>query len=144
MDTAGGVIGSQSGFIAKDGIGLVIALVTDPDAIERLVRSRQSVATASVGTAFEEFSSQPIGFIARFPEGTTGLVPVLPVKDGPAERAGLVGDMVIIDVDGQPVQYRDTLLRIIRAKRQGDEVMFTALPPDSAKFRKINVILTQL
>jgi len=143
LDSTGHVIGCQSGFISKDGVGLGIALVTGPAAIARLVRSCKSVATPSAGTAFEEFWSQPVGFIARFPEGTAGLVPVLPMKGGPAERAGLVGDMVIIAVNDQPVQYRDALLRAIRSKRPGDVLTFTVLLPDGAKPKHINLTLTQ-
>jgi len=56
----------------------------------------------------------------------------------------LVGDLVIIAVDGQPVQYRDTLLGIVRAKKQDDMVTFTVLPPDGAKPRKINLTRTEL
>jgi len=56
----------------------------------------------------------------------------------------LVGDLVIIAVDGQPVQYRDTLLSIVGAKKQDDMVTFTVLPPDGAKPRKINLTRTEL
>ena len=143
LNSKGEVVGSQSAFISKDGVGLGIALVPGPKAIGRLVRTRRSVATPCVGSAFEELWSQPTGFIARFPKGTSGLVPVLPAKGGPAERAGLVGDMVIVAVDGRPVRYRDAVLRAIRAKRPGELVTFSSLLPDGGARREIRVKLTQ-
>jgi S1-C subfamily serine protease len=144
LDARGRVVGCQSGFVSERGVGLGIALVTGPEAIRRLVRGRTSVTTPSVGTAFEEFWAQPAGFIARFPEGAAGLVPVLPVKGGAAERAGLVGDLLITAVDSRPVQYRDELLRVIRAKAPGDELTFTVLPPDGADPRHVKVTLAPL
>ncbi len=142
LNAAGEVGGVQSGFIAKDQMGS--AFVSGPEGIESLLRRRHTVTTATLGTAFEEMCSQPTGFLARFPEGTEGLVPVLPNKDGPAERAGLTGDIVIISMDGQPVSERDPFLRQLMTKQPGDTVRFTVLPADGAPTRQIDVRLGEL
>ncbi|MBI1372270.1 MAG: PDZ domain-containing protein [Phycisphaera sp.] len=144
LDSEGRVIGNQSAFMSQDGHGTGIAMTAAPDAIARLVKTRQSAATPSLGTAFEELWTQPVGFIKRFPEGTSGLVPVLAVKDGPAEQAGLVGDIVITAVDGRPFRYRDTLLRHIRSKKAGDEVTLSILAPDGGEPREIKITLIAL
>ena len=144
LDANGKVIGNQSAFMSKDGVGLGIALVPPLDAIRRLVRTRSSASTPSAGTAFEELWSQPHALIARFPKGSEGLLPVLPVKDGPARKAGLVGDILITTIDKQTVRDRDTMMTYMRTKKPGDQVVFTVMEPDKFKIRKITVTLTEL
>ncbi|MEM7392116.1 MAG: PDZ domain-containing protein, partial [Verrucomicrobiota bacterium] len=138
------VIGTQSAFVSQDKIGLGIALSAAPDAIERLVKTKKSAETPSVGTAFEELWTQPVGFISRFPEGTRGMVPVLPTENGPAQKAGLMGDVVITQINGIPLTFRDTLLEILRTKKPNDEVEFTVLRPDGGTTETIKVTISTL
>ena len=144
LDATGRVIGCQSGFISQDGKGLGIALVTGAEAIRRLVETRRTATVPTLGAGFEEFWSQPAGFIARFPEGTAGLVAVLPRKGGPAERAGLAGDRVIVAVDGRPVKYRDPFLRYIHSKKPGETVVLFVLEPDGRGTREVKIVLAAL
>jgi len=139
MNAAGEVVGSQSGFLAKDQLG--IAFVGGPDGIRSLVAAQRDVPRPTLGTAVEELWSQPVGFIRRFPEGTEGLVPVLPEKDGPAERAGLVGDVLIVALDGEPVGVRDVFVRRLLAHRPGDTVRLTILPADQKPARVLEIPL---
>jgi len=144
LNREGKVIGNQSAFLSKDGVGMGIAMASSPDAIDRLVRIKKSVATPTLGSGLEELPSQPPDFISRFPSNSFGLVPVLPVKGGPAKKADLVGDKLITEIDHQPVQSRDHLLRIIRSKKSGDKVTFTVLLPDDPSAKTIEVTLGSL
>jgi len=144
LDRRGHVIGNQSAFMSRDGHGTGIAMTAAPDAVARLVRTKKSANTPSLGTAFEETVTQPVGFLKRFPKGTTGLVPVLAVKKGPADRAGLKGDMIVTHIDDKPITYRDDALRHIRSKAPGDDVTLSILPPDGAEPRQVTVTLIAL
>jgi len=68
VDRRGRVVGNQSGFITHHGSGAGIALVAPPDAIVRLVTTRKSVSTPSLGCGLEELWTQSPGFIKRFPK----------------------------------------------------------------------------
>jgi S1-C subfamily serine protease len=144
LDRKGRVVGNQSAFLSQNGVGMGIAMAASPDAIERLVRTRTSAGSPTIGSGLEEITSQMPDFISHFPAGTAGLVPVLPVEGGPAETAGLVGNIVITAADSVPVSYRDELMRYIRSKKPGDTVTFKILETDNPESRDIPVTLNNL
>lgn len=144
LNARGCVAGNQSGFLTHKGAGAGIAIVAPPDAIARLVRTRRSVATASAGCGLEELWSQPKGFIRRFPRGVAGLVTVPLEKDGPAEKAGLTRESLILAVEGRPVRYRGDLYRVIYAKKPGDVLILRVMDPDRRKERKVGLVLGRL
>ena len=142
VDRRGRVVGVQSGYLnnaKKAPAG--IATVAPPDAIHRLLATRTSAETATLGTRLDELWTQPHGFIARFPKGTTGIVTVVPQKDGPVAKAGLTKESLITAIDGQPVAYIDELMALIRAKRPGDPVTLDVLDPGKKPKRTVTVRL---
>lgn len=141
VDTRGRVVGVQSGYLGEGKVSAGLATVGYPDGLIRLVVRRKSVVTATLGSQIDELWSQPQGFIARFKEGTRGIVTVRPHKDGPVAKAGLNKESLITAIDGQPVRYCDELLRIVRSKRPGDTVTLTVLDPDRKPGRPVKVRL---
>jgi serine protease Do len=144
LDARGFVAGSQSGFLTHKGAGAGIAIVAPPDAIARLVRTRRSVATAGAGCGVEELWSQPKGFIRRFPRGVEGLVTVPLEKGGPAEKAGLTRESLILAVEGKPARYRGDFYRAIYGKKPGDLLLLRVMDPDRRKERKVGLVLGRL
>ena len=144
LDSQGRVFGNQSAFMSRNGVGLGVAMVAPPDAIARLVKTRKSASTPTADTAFEELWSQSQAFIKRFPQDITGVVPVLTVKGGVADKAGLKGDLLITSIDGRKIVDRDNFMRYLRTKKPGTEVTFKVMTPDKHESRGITIKLSEL
>jgi S1-C subfamily serine protease len=144
LDCRGRVVGSQSGFLTHAGVGAGLAMVAPPDAIRRLVRTRTTVVTAAMGCGFEELWSQAAGFVARFPKGTQGVVTVPLDKDGPAARAGLTQESLIVAVDGQPVCFREEMYGQLYRHQPGEVLQLTVLAPDNPTPRQVPVELARV
>jgi len=139
------VVGVQSGFLntsAKQPAS--IACVAPPDAIRALLATKSSPEVPTLGSRLDELWTQPHGFIARFPKGTTGIVTVIPDKDGPIAQAGLNKESLITAIDGKPVAYLDDLVAAVRAKKPGDEVTLEVLDPDHKPRRSVRVRLSKV
>lgn len=144
VDAGGRVVGSQSGYVGTDAMMLGIAYAAPPQAIRRLLETRRPPATATVESGVEELWEQPREFIARFPAGSSGIVPVQPRKGGPADRAGLKPNTLITAVDGVAVAYRDQFLALVRARSPGQEIVLRVLDADGAAPREVKVRLGDL
>lgn len=144
VDTRGRVIGNQSGFMMNNNAPSGIAFVTPPQAIEQLLRARVSAATPTLRSAFEELTEQPVDFIARFPSGTEGLVPVRVHDGGPMKNAGLGREHVVTAIDGVAVRYRDELLSAVRSRKAGDTVTLTVYKAEDSAPKQITVRLERL
>ena len=144
VDARGRVVGTQSGFHNWQGGLSGIAIVSTPDAIRRLLRTRQSVVRASLGCGLEELWTQSPGFIARFSEGTEGVI-TIPVEEGGAVAlAGLGRESLIVAVGGSPVRYREEVFGIVYGKRPGDVLTLSVLQPDTAQPHEVRVKLGAL
>jgi len=142
VDRRGRVVGVQSGYLnhpKQTPAG--IAMVAPPDAIRELLATRTSPQVATLGTRLDELWTQHPGFVARFPKGTTGILTVVPFKDGPVAKAGLTKESLITAIDGTPVAYNEELIAIVRAKRPSDEVTLEVLDPGGKAPRSVKVRL---
>jgi S1-C subfamily serine protease len=144
LDLRGRVVGNQSAFMTVSGAGAGIAMLSPPKAIAHFVKTRQTVPTTTTQCAFEELWTQPVGYIANYPPGSAGLVPVLIQKDGAAAKAGLSDQMIITAVDDRPVQYVDEMMTYLRGKQPGDSVAFTALKLDGSGEAQLTLTLQSL
>ncbi|MDX1565781.1 MAG: trypsin-like peptidase domain-containing protein, partial [Phycisphaeraceae bacterium] len=145
INTVGEVVGVQSAFMnLKDSGGAGIASASPAEAIARLVAAKKTRRIATLGCGLEEFWTQPVGYIRRYRKGSEGLVPVLIKKDGPADRAGLKGEMLIRALDGKPVPTRRKAIDYIRSKKPGDKVVVSVDRPDRQGSEKITVELGEL
>ncbi|MCK5175714.1 MAG: trypsin-like peptidase domain-containing protein [Planctomycetes bacterium] len=144
LDDRGRVVGGQSGFMTHNGAGAGIAIVTPPDAISHLVKTRRSVFTPTMGCGFEELWTQPRGFIKRFAKGTEGIVTVPIHEGGPAQAAGLTKESLIVAIDGENVRLREDFHETILSHKPGDEVVLSIIEPDSKTPHEVRLRLGQL
>ncbi|MFW6107281.1 MAG: S1C family serine protease [bacterium] len=144
VDRRGRVVGVQSGFLNSPKAPAGIAMVAPPDAVRRLVATRTSREAATLGTRLDELWTQPLGFIARFPEATQGVLTVVPAKDGPVARAGLTKESLITAIDGKPVVYVDDVMAAVRSKTPGDSVALQVRDPGDGASRAVTVPLGAL
>jgi putative serine protease PepD len=144
LDARGRVVGNQSGFVNQGASSSGIAIVAPRDAIRRLVETRASVRHANLGCGFEELWTQQSGFVKRFPAGTEGVVTVPIEPDGPAAKAGLTRETLVLEADGKPVRFREDLLRAVRLHQPGDVMRLRILEPDRADPRLIEVTLGEI
>jgi len=134
VDHRGYVIGNQCGLMIHNNAHTGLAFVIPPQPIARLLAERTDAVTPTLNLAVEELWEQSADYIARFGPGAEGLVPA--VVKGVAAEAKLSRDMIITAIDGQPVRYRDELLRTIRQRSPGDTVTLTVAPIDNAEAKK--------
>jgi S1-C subfamily serine protease len=145
INTSGEVVGGQSAFMnLKDSGGAGIASIGPANAIAKLVKARKTQRVATLGCGLEEIWTQPPDYIKRYKKGINGLTPVLVKKDGPADKAGLKGDLMIRSVEGRPVNNRNDLVDFVRSKKPGDSITITVDLPDNKGQKKITVKLGEL
>lgn len=140
----GRVVGVQSGFLNSPKAPAGIAVVTPPDAIQQLLATKTSREVATLGTRLDELWTQSVGFIARFPKGTEGVLTVRPRKDGPVAKAGLTKESLITAIDGKPVVYVDDVMAAVRSKRPGDTITLQVLDPGGKPHRSVTIRLARL
>ncbi len=142
VDQTGNVVGNQSGFItAKNNRGGGLAMIAPPSAIANLIQTKTSPPAPTIGCGFEELWSQKSGFVKRFPPKTQGLI-TLPIEpNGPAKRAGLTAESVIIAMDDKPIRYRREAIQILVGKKPGDTLKLLVLKPDKPKPIKVTLTL---
>ncbi len=144
MNREGEIVGMQSGVMTNKDAPMGVAFMVPVDAIRRLLQTKRTAETPTLGVAVEETWQQQPDFLKRFPRQTEGLVAKIIQKDGPAARAKLKQWDVITAIDGKKVRMPDELLRYVRTKKPGDSVMLTVLGPDGTGQRKLDVRLGRL
>ena len=144
LNERGEVVGLNSGMMrdnkAPAGIGFAIPFAP----IQRLIVSGKTARTATLGAAYEELWQQKRDFLQKFPPRTEGIVLPRLKAEGPGARGGLKEWDVIISADDTPLRYPDTLLRIIRAKKPGDEIKLKILAPNAEGVKEKTVRLGHL
>lgn len=144
VDSDARVVGVQSGYLGPNKSSAGLATVGYPGGVTRLIATRKSVATATLGSQLDELWTQPAGFIRRFVPGTRGVVTVRPHDDGPVAKAGLNKESLITAIDGHRVSYCDELLDYVWSKRPGDIVTLTVLDPDKKPERSVKIRLAAI
>ncbi|OQB87229.1 MAG: putative periplasmic serine endoprotease DegP-like precursor [Planctomycetes bacterium ADurb.Bin126] len=120
----GRVVGNQSACMTLEKSHLGVAHLSTLDDIRRLVTTRTSRTRPFMGCALEEMHERSEEYIARFPPGTRGLVPVCLLKDGPAEKAGLGEWTLITSLDGKLFTDRTAFMDHLWAtRRPGEEII---------------------
>ena len=138
------VVGLNSGMMRDGNAPAGVAFLAPASSIRAILKDKRSAETATLGAAVEEIWQQPRDFIARFPPRTEGLVIVMPRADGPAVRAGLRERDVIISADGVAMRQPDSLLRMVRLKKPGDEIKLKIIPLIEGSPKEVTVRLDNL
>lgn len=129
----GEIIGLQSGMMREQNAAVGIAFVIPVEFIQFLLNTKATVETVTFGAAVEELWEQPWEFLKKFPQKTEGLVVRVPEADGPAAKAGIKEQDVIVAVNDKPIQLRDDFIRLLRSNRAGDEMKLSILRPGESK-----------
>ncbi len=106
--------------IGTEGIGFAIPISSARPLIEQLIATgvveRPGIGISCLVDETNRFN--PVGS----PQGVT-IIEV--VEGGPADRARLMPNDIIMDVDGEVMDSVETLVSLIKSKRIGEELMLT-------------------
>ncbi len=111
-------IASQTGFFA--GYGFAIPITLARDVMEDLIQHGR-VRRAVIGVQIREVNADDAA-VAGLDEIRGAVVASLTGDRGPAERAGLQPNDVVVAIDGQPVDRVSTLQRLVRSKEPGETI----------------------
>ena len=129
VNARGEVIGLNSGLMRDGAASAGIGFMVPVDPIRALVKSKQTPATPTLGSAFEEFWEEKKEYTHTFPPKTEGLALRALKKDGPAMRSGLKDGDLIVAIDDKPVRLRDEGVAILRAHKSGEVAKLKVLLP---------------
>jgi serine protease Do len=144
LDSAGRLVGIQSGVMSQNSIPVGIAFVAPLEAVRKLVKDRQTTATPTLGVAVDELWQQDRKTLDRFGPDKEGLVVTSLQDDGPAARSGLKRGDLIVAAGGKKVRLSEDLQRIVLGKQPGESLELTAFGPDGTGEHKFSAKLGTL
>ncbi len=139
LDATGHVVGMQIGGMTLSTGWQGVSFVSPAAAVRRLVEAKADIPTPTIKLVVEETWQQSEEELKSLPAGTNGLFADVRDENGPAAKAGLADDHVIVAVDGQPVRFIADLLRHVRSKSVGTELAVEILTDDRTATRTIKV-----
>ena len=124
VDMAGQVIGMNTAIFTQsagnEGIGFAIPSNTIIGIYNQLIGPDHKVVRGSIGVQFQAAMSSAVGRVYGFPNG--GVIVGEVVPGGPAAKAGVQPQDVIVSVDGNPIKSGDELIAIVSNKHPGSTV----------------------
>ncbi len=124
VDMAGEVIGMNTAIYTQsagsEGVGFALPSNLLINTYNQLIGPNHAVTRGSIGIQFQAQQSSAVSRIYGFANGGVIISSIVP--NGPAAKAGLQPQDVIVAVDGQPVKDGDTLISIISARAPNSTV----------------------
>ncbi len=124
VDMAGQVIGMDTAIYTQsagnEGIGFAMPSNTIIRIYNQLIGPEHKVIRGSIGVQFQANMSSAVAKVYGFPNG--GVIVSEVVPGGPASKAGLQPQDVIVSVDGAPIKNGDELIGIVSDKKPGSTV----------------------
>jgi serine protease Do len=124
VDMAGEVIGMNTAIFTQsqgnEGIGFAMPSNTIINVYNQLIGPDHKVVRGSIGVQFQQNTSSAVGRVYGFANG--GVIVGEVVPGGPAAKAGLQPQDVIVSVDGRPIKNGDELIAIVSNKHPGSTV----------------------
>jgi serine protease Do len=126
VDMAGQVIGMNTAIytqsMGSQGVGFAMPSNVIANVYNMLISPDHKVIRGSIGIAFQSISpTSAVGRVYGFSSGGVLVGEVRPA-DGPAAKAGLKRDDVILSIDGKPVKDGDSLVADISSRKVGSTV----------------------
>lgn len=122
LNIRGEVIGINSAIISRtggyDGIGFALASNIAVKTYNQIIRFGR-VSRGSIGV---EFSSEQSPSLSRTYGAEGGVFVLRTVEDGPAERAGMRAEDIIVSVAGSKIDSGERLIEVVAAITVGDTV----------------------
>ena len=124
VDMAGQVIGMNTAIFTQsagnEGIGFAMPSNTIINIYDQLIGPEHKVVRGSIGVQFQQGMSSAVAKIYGFPNG--GVIVSEVVPGGPAAKAGLQPQDIIVSVDGKQIKNGDELIAIVSMKHPGSTV----------------------
>ncbi|MGC9199103.1 MAG: trypsin-like peptidase domain-containing protein [Acidobacteriaceae bacterium] len=124
VDMAGQVIGMNTAIYTQsagnEGIGFALPSNTIVNVYNQLIGPEHKVVRGSIGVQFQANTSSAVAKMYGFPNG--GVIVSEVVPGGPAAKAGVQPQDIIVSVDGQPIRNGDQLISIVSDKRPGTTI----------------------
>jgi serine protease Do len=124
VDMAGEVIGMNTAIFTQsagnEGIGFAMPSNTIINVYNQLIGPDHKVVRGSIGIQFQQGMSASVAKVYGFPNGGVMVSQVVP--GGPASKAGLEPQDIIVTVDGTPIKTGDELISIVSMKHPGTTV----------------------
>ncbi len=140
VDCDGRVVGMQAGRIdagsTPSGFGWFVPAAT----IATCLAADRPRPSATLAAAFDSIWEFDPPVRASFPSGALGLH-VSIVSPGPLTEAGIRQGDLVIAADGNRLTRPVQLVRLVRAKKPGDEMLFVVLSPGAPRPRNVKVRL---
>ncbi|MXY68875.1 MAG: Do family serine endopeptidase [Acidobacteriia bacterium] len=122
LNIRGEVIGINTAIISRtggyDGIGFALASNIAVKTYNQIVRFGR-VSRGSIGV---EFSGDQSPSLSRSYGADGGVFVLRTVEDGPAERAGMRAEDIIVSVDGEKIDTGEKLIEVVAAISVGETV----------------------
>lgn len=130
VDMTGSVIGMNTAIytqsMGSQGVGFAMPSNILVNVYNMLIGPEHKVTRGSIGITFQAAQSSAVGRMYGFAE-TGGVLVGQVTPNGPASKAGLRPDDIIVAVNGTPVKNGDELVAIISDKRPGSTVTINYL-----------------
>jgi serine protease Do len=124
VDMAGQVIGMNTAIYTQsagnEGIGFAMPSNTIISIYNQLIGPEHKVIRGSIGVQFQAAMSSAVAKVYGFPNG--GVIVSEVVPGGPAAKAGLQPQDIIVSVNGKPIKTGDELISIVSDKHPGSTV----------------------
>lgn len=129
VNMAGEVIGMNTAIYTQsagsEGIGFAMPSNTIASIYNQLIGPEHKVVRGSIGVQFQQNTSSAVGREYGFSNG--GVIVNEIVPGGPAAKAGLQSQDVIVSVNGTPIKNGDELIAIVSDKHPGSTVSLGVL-----------------
>lgn len=143
VNAQGELIGIQSSLINNGRAPIGLAVVAPLASLRRLVETKQSANTATLGTAVEEMWGQDPAFL-RAAKVKTGLVVRQLQGQGPAAKAGLREWDIILKTNGQAYDRVDSFMQLVRSQSPGEVVTLEVVDRHGDNPRRLTIRLESL
>ena len=141
VDTQGRLVAVQFGFLHMHNIPIGVAFASPLSAVRQLLITRKNAATPYTVMIISELWRQQPNFLRMFPPHSEGLFINAVTANQPAARTGLKQGDLIVEVEGQPIRFRDEFLAKVRTKKPGEPLSIAILEPGTPTKREVTITL---
>jgi serine protease Do len=129
VDMAGEVIGMNTAIYTQsegsEGVGFAMPSNTIASVYNMLISPEHKVTRGSIGISFQPAEASAVSRVYGFANGGVLVNTVTP--DGPAAKAGVKPEDVIVSIDGKPIKDGDELVANISSRKVGSTVQLGIL-----------------
>lgn len=141
VNARGEVVGIQSGVMSLDSKPTGVAFMAPAQPVRTLLETLRNSETPSIGLAVDETWQLDVSFLRKLPPRTEGLTVAQVRRGGPADKAGVRSQDVLMAADGARLRRVADMVRLVRAKRRGDSVLIELIRVGENGTKELRVTL---